>query len=201
MSQKVIRLSGPRTSVRNLSFAYIRNCSQFSDGNSREIFSWNVASIARALHELLAAHHATHFMGILVRLGIQYIKHNRASLWSIEAALCGLECSVFLDKWLRAFRTSTGPKSFTDQEHLLIAWTRDIVRDGSISINAVCPDLSSERPEDLVNCTIEVWCHIMQGDSPWPFINTPYRNSLSMMKDIRTPSRLALRPLHVRNTL
>lgn len=59
----------------------------------------------------------------------------------------------------------------TDQEHLLIAWTRDIVRDGSISINAVCPDLSSERPEDLVNCTIEVWCHIMQGDSPWPFIS------------------------------
>ncbi|RMZ37573.1 hypothetical protein CA14_004735 [Aspergillus flavus] len=180
MSQKVIRLSGPRTSVRNLSFAYIRNCSQFADGNSREIFSWNVASIARALRlspsanhewdELLAAHHATHFMGILVRLGIQYIKHNRASLWSIEAALCGLECSVFLDKWLRAFRTSTGPKSLTDQEHLLIAWTRDIVRDGSISINAVCPGLSSERPEDLVNCTIEVWCHIMQGDSPWPFI-------------------------------
>ncbi|KAB8276444.1 hypothetical protein BDV30DRAFT_31714 [Aspergillus minisclerotigenes] len=164
-----------------LSFAYIRNCSQFSDGNSREIFSWNVASIARALRlspsanhewdELLAAHHATHFMGILVRLGIQYIKHNRASLWSIEAALCGLECSVFLDKWLRAFRTSSGPKSFTDQEHLLIAWTRDIVRDGSISINAVCPDLSSERPEDLVNGTIEVWCHIMQGDSPWPFIS------------------------------
>lgn len=59
----------------------------------------------------------------------------------------------------------------TDQEHLLIAWTRDIVRDGSISINAVCPGLSSERPEDLVNCTIEVWCHIMQGDSPWPFIS------------------------------
>ncbi|PIG88053.1 hypothetical protein AARAC_001541 [Aspergillus arachidicola] len=164
-----------------LSFAYIRNCSQFSDGHPREIFSWNVASIARALRsspsanhewdELLAAHHATHFMGILVRLGIQYIKHNRASLWSIEAALCGLECSVFLDKWLRAFRTSTGPKSLTDQEHLLLAWTRDIVRDGLISINGVCPDISSERPEDLVNCTIEVWCHIMQGDSPWPFIS------------------------------
>lgn len=130
MSQKVIRLSGPRTSVRNLSFAYIRNCSQFSDGNSREIFSWNVASIARALRlspsanhkwdELLAAHHATHFMGILVRLGIQYIKHNRASLWSIEAALCGLECSVFLDKWLRTFRTSTGPKSFTGSSSFIL---------------------------------------------------------------------------------
>ncbi|KAE8420800.1 hypothetical protein BDV36DRAFT_306294 [Aspergillus pseudocaelatus] len=164
-----------------LSFAYIRNCSQFSDSHSQEIFSWNVASIARALHsspsanhewdELLAAHHATHFMGILVRLGIQYIKHNRASLWSIEAALCGLECSVFLDKWLRAFHTSMGPKSLTDHEHLLLEWTRDIVRDGSISINGACPDISSNRPEDLVNYTIEVWCHIMQGDSPWPFIS------------------------------
>ncbi|KAB8266013.1 hypothetical protein BDV32DRAFT_156168 [Aspergillus pseudonomiae] len=164
-----------------LSFAYIRNCSQFSNCHSREIFSWNVASIARALRaspsanhewdELLAAHHATHFMGILVRLGLQYIKHNRASLWSIEAALCGLECSVFLDKWLRAFNTATNPKLLTDHERMLLEWTRDIVHDGSISINGVDSDISSSRPQDLVNCAIKVWCHIMQGDSPWPFIS------------------------------
>ncbi|KAE8408878.1 hypothetical protein BDV37DRAFT_278393 [Aspergillus pseudonomiae] len=101
-----------------LSFAYIRNCSQFSNCHSREIFSWNVASIARALRaspsanhewdELLAAHHATQFM---------------------------------------------------DHERMLLEWTRDIVHDGSISINGVDSDISSSRPQDLVNCTIEVWCH------------------------------------------
>ncbi|KAE8378515.1 hypothetical protein BDV26DRAFT_261572 [Aspergillus bertholletiae] len=164
-----------------LSFAYIRNCSQFSNGHSREIFSWDVASIAHALRsspsanhewdELLAAHHATHFMGILVRLGIQYIKHNRASLWSIETALCGLECSVFLDKWLRAFHTPLDPKLLTDHERLLLEWTRDIVRDGSISVKGVFSGISPDRHEDLVDCAIEVWCHIMQGDSPWPIIS------------------------------
>jgi hypothetical protein len=50
---------------------------------------------------LLAAYHATNLLATLVKLGVQYFKHNQANLWGIETTLCGLDISIFLEKWLR----------------------------------------------------------------------------------------------------
>lgn len=99
----------PFTSSALLSLAYIRNC--FDVFRTRKIITWNPPEIAdvlrtltavdRNMASLLAAYHATNLLATLVKLGVQYFKHNQGVLWSIEATLCGLDSSIFLEKWLR----------------------------------------------------------------------------------------------------
>jgi hypothetical protein len=99
----------PFTSSALLSLAYVRNC--FDIFQIRKLSTWAPDQIAQVLQNsfpvdrkqntLLAAYHAANLLSTLVKLGVQYFKHNQAVLWSIEAALCGLDCSIFLEKWFR----------------------------------------------------------------------------------------------------
>lgn len=99
----------PFTSGALLSLAYVRN--YFGVFQTRKLSTWAPAEIARHLTDslhvyrdpgsLLAAYHATHLFSTLVGLGAQYFKHNQAVLWSVEDSLCAIECSIFLEKWLR----------------------------------------------------------------------------------------------------
>jgi hypothetical protein len=99
----------PFASNALLSLAYVRNC--FDLFQARKIFTWRPTEVAQMLRSsppakrnhcsLLAAYHATNLLATLVKLGVQYMKQNQSILWSIEATLCGLDCSIFLEKWLR----------------------------------------------------------------------------------------------------
>ena len=98
----------PFTSTTLLSLAYIRNCLNF--GSARALLSWDPVQIATSLRNvpplnrnknaLLAALHSTHVLGTLVKLGVEYIRNTQAFTWGIEDALCGLECAIFLNKWI-----------------------------------------------------------------------------------------------------
>lgn len=98
----------PFTSSALLSLAFVQK--YFAVTRTRKLYTWEPSEVAQVLHtsppvrrewsSLLAAHHATNFLATLVNLGIQYLKHNQLSLWNVEATLCGLDCAVFLEKWL-----------------------------------------------------------------------------------------------------
>ncbi|KAJ0414695.1 hypothetical protein BJY00DRAFT_19994 [Aspergillus carlsbadensis] len=167
----------PFTSSALLSLAYLRNC--FGISHTRKLSTWAPAEIAQALQSsfpverkrntLLAAYHATNLLSTLVSLGVQYLKHNQAILWSIEAALCGLECSVFLEKWIRRVMETMRDVPLTDHEIQLVTWIQDIVYEGLSSANEGSLDQSPSLamiPERIIT----VWSHIMQGNSPYPFI-------------------------------
>jgi hypothetical protein len=74
--------------------------------------------VERNHYTLLAAYHATNLLSTLVKLGVQYFKHNQALLWSIEAALSGLDCSIFLEKWLRRVQETMCAVPLTGTQHL-----------------------------------------------------------------------------------
>jgi hypothetical protein len=44
--------------------------------------------------------YATHALSVPVRLGIDRIARSQAFFWSVQHALSGFECAVFLAKWL-----------------------------------------------------------------------------------------------------
>ncbi|CBF80335.1 uncharacterized protein ANIA_11601 [Aspergillus nidulans FGSC A4] len=54
-------------------------------------------SVIRRWGSLLAAYHTTSPLATLVKLGVLYVKKNQSIFWSIEATLCGLDCSMFLE--------------------------------------------------------------------------------------------------------
>lgn len=60
----------------------------------------SVPPLNRNRNVLLAALHSTHVLSTLVKLGVEYIRSTQAFTWSIEDALCGLECAIFLNKWI-----------------------------------------------------------------------------------------------------
>ncbi|KAI9376171.1 hypothetical protein BJX61DRAFT_461673 [Aspergillus egyptiacus] len=167
----------PFSSSALLSLAYVRNC--FDVFRSRKVSTWAPTEIAQVLQNsftvdrkhstLLAAYHATNLLGTLVNLGVQYFKNNQAVLWSIEAALCGLDCSFFLEKWLRCVQETMCDVPLTDHETQLVTWIQDIVYEGSSSANE---GISSEGtpPAIIPEQIVTVWSYIMQGNSPYPFI-------------------------------
>ncbi|CAG8248072.1 unnamed protein product [Penicillium olsonii] len=167
----------PFTSSALLSLAYIRNCSEVFQ--TKNIFTWAPTEIARLLQtsmqvdrkesSLLAAYHATHLLNTLVGLGVQYFKHNQAVLWSVEAALCGLDCSIFLEKWLRKAQDTMHDYPLSDHEIRLVSWIQDVVYEGLSSTDDDSFS-GSARPALLPDQIITVWSHIMQGNSPFPFI-------------------------------
>ncbi|KAL3495470.1 hypothetical protein BJX62DRAFT_222663 [Aspergillus germanicus] len=167
----------PFTSSALLSLAYVRNC--FDIFPTRKLSTWSPAEIAQILQNsfpvdrkcitLLAAYHAANLLSTLVKLGVQYFKHNQAVLWSIEAALCGLDCSIFLEKWLRRVQETMSDVPLTDHEIQLVTWMQDIVYEGLSSANEGSFSQATP-PAILPEQIITVWSHIMQGNSPYPFI-------------------------------
>ncbi|PYI29279.1 hypothetical protein BP00DRAFT_349121, partial [Aspergillus indologenus CBS 114.80] len=162
----------PFTSSALLSLAYIRNCLQHDSYHSTGLLSWNPAAVAdhSSLDELLAAHHATHVLEMIVKLGVQYVKYNQALVWSIETALCGLECAVYLSKWLRGLQSPSYGESLSEPETLLIDWIRNVVTEGMASIQGSRIDAFCTAFEALADQVVEVWSHVMHGNSPWAFI-------------------------------
>ncbi|PYH97537.1 hypothetical protein BO71DRAFT_427025 [Aspergillus ellipticus CBS 707.79] len=167
----------PFISSALLSLAYVRNCSAVSP--TRRIFTWEPTEIAKALRacppvdrkwsSLLAAYQATNLLATLVKLGIQYFKHNQTILWSIEGALCGLDTSVFLEKWLTRVLDTMQDEPLTDHETRLIEWIQEVVYEGLSSANDCSIDKSA-RLSLLPDQIIVLWSHIMQGNSPFVFI-------------------------------
>ncbi|CAG8948506.1 unnamed protein product [Penicillium salamii] len=167
----------PFTSSALLSLAYIRKC--FDASPTRRIFTWAPVEIAQILQKslpvdrtqntLLAAYHATNLLSTLVKLGVQYFKNNQAVLWSIEGTLCGLDCAIFLEKWLRKTQDTIQDKPLTDHESRLITWVQDVVREGLSSAND-CSFKTAVQVTDLPDQILTLWSHIMQGNSPFPFI-------------------------------
>ncbi|KAL2811007.1 hypothetical protein BJX63DRAFT_433825 [Aspergillus granulosus] len=167
----------PYTSTALLSLAYVRNC--FDISRARKIFTWSPAQIARALQTsppverkwstLLAAYHATNLLATLVNLGVQYVKQNQSILWSIEATLCGLDCSIFLEKWLRRVQDTMHDTPLTDHEVRLVDWIQEVVHEGLSSAND-CSFDSFTRSAISPDQIITVWSQIMQGNSPFQFI-------------------------------
>ncbi|KAL4901990.1 hypothetical protein BDW74DRAFT_187005 [Aspergillus multicolor] len=167
----------PYASTALLSLAYVRNC--FKVPPSRKILTWSPPQIARALRvsppvarnwgSLLAAYHATNFLATLVKLGVRYVKQNQSILWSIESTLCGLDCSVFLEKWLRSILDATQDAPLADHETRLVDWISEVVYEGLSSADD-CSFHSIAGPPISPDQIITVWSHIMQGNSPYPFI-------------------------------
>ncbi|KAL4801065.1 hypothetical protein BDV19DRAFT_384079 [Aspergillus venezuelensis] len=163
----------PFTSTALLSLAYVRNAT--GPCRSRMLFTWSPTQIAHELRSsrppernwpsLLAAYHATNLLSTLVGLGIQYVSRNQTILWGIEATLAGLDCAVFLEKWLRQMQAAMTEVPLTDMEAQVFDWVREVVHEGLLSI-----DEASSPSTVLPDHIITIWSHVMRGNSPFPFI-------------------------------
>lgn len=96
------------TSTALLGAAHIRlHCNL---GQWRDLQTCDPDTIAATLLEapppqrgpqtIYALLHSVHALNILVQIGLSYYTHCKSYSWSIQHALCNIECSTFLSKWL-----------------------------------------------------------------------------------------------------
>ncbi|CAG7923617.1 unnamed protein product [Penicillium olsonii] len=102
------------TSTALLGAAHVRlHCNL---GQWRDLQSCDPSIIAATLkeapppqrgHELIyALLHAVHALNIPAQIGISYLAHCKSFSWSMQHALCDLECGAFLSKWLLSISAS-----------------------------------------------------------------------------------------------
>lgn len=97
------------SSTALLGVAHIRL--HYNLGQWRDLQSGDPATVAATLHEaplpqrgphlVYALLHSVHALNIPVQVGISYLSRCKSFGWSVDHAICDLECAIFLSKWLQ----------------------------------------------------------------------------------------------------
>lgn len=165
------------TSAALLRFAYIRLNVDFS--SARQLQSFNPRYIAQSLRDNVsvqrsdrltrAALHCAHALSTPIKLGINFVAHTQVVLWSIQHALCSLECAVLLAKWLEvATAAGTYPGSLTEQEMKLLDFVIEMALETQ---HEVSREWLLENNTRLGATVTRLWARLFTADYIWDIVN------------------------------
>ncbi|KAJ6160856.1 hypothetical protein N7470_004252 [Penicillium chermesinum] len=176
------------TSAALLRLAYIRlnaDC-----GSTRKLQTWDPVQIATSLKDNLsvergdrltrAALHCAHALSTPVKLGIGYVAHSQVALWSIQHALCSLECAVVLAKWLEAVTGPNPDPPLTEQEIRLRDFVLEMVMEVQHGDSREWLLATNTR---LSAAVARLWARLFTADYIWEMVNLIGR-SLSSYADL-----------------
>ncbi|KAL4798402.1 hypothetical protein BDV19DRAFT_396798 [Aspergillus venezuelensis] len=177
------------TSTALLGLAHIRLHCNF--GQWRDLQSCNPEIVAATLHEALppqrgpqiiyALLHSVHALNLPVQIGLSYYSNCKAYSWSIQHALCNIECAAFLSKWLLVISSSCTTVPLSDLELQIIKWIGRVVREGLLSHDdtiALLPEIRDANSTDpqattarLSYAVVKVWAQMFKlCNNPWPIV-------------------------------
>ncbi|KAJ5899256.1 hypothetical protein N7495_004000 [Penicillium taxi] len=173
------------TSAALLRLAYIRlnaDC-----GSARQLQTWDPVQIATSLKDNLsvqrgdrltrAALHCAHALSTPVKLGIGFVAHSQAALWSNQHALCSLECAVLLAKWLEAVTVANPDPVLTEQETRLRDFVLEMVMEASPSLSLKfsepdgCREWLLEKNTRLSAAVTRLWARLFTADYIWEMVS------------------------------
>ncbi|KAF1816890.1 hypothetical protein P152DRAFT_453500 [Eremomyces bilateralis CBS 781.70] len=169
----------PFTSSALLGIAYVRLA--LNIGPFRHLELRDPSSIALGLTRLpnierndslfSALLYSTHALSVPVRLGIDRVARSQAFFWSVQHALSGFECAVFLAKWLCSLHTPSQNHTAILFEDRILLWIRRIVEEAYAVVDFDEPDLEVPTdPFSLGLVVLMIWSRFFQGNTQWPFI-------------------------------
>ena len=121
--------------------------------------------------------HAAHALSVPVRLGIPFVAKTQTLGWSIQHALCNLECAVFLSKWFEDMESTATQTPITSQEKGLISLIRSIVEEtGFFKDDAFEPAVDEEGWQRLIRhlgtAIAAIWAEIFSGTHVFELVGT-----------------------------
>ena len=165
------------TSAALLRSAYIRLNVDFS--SARQLQTWNPRQIAQSLRDNVsvqrsdrltrAALHCAHALSTPIKLGLNFVAHTQAVLWSIQHALCSLECAILLAKWLEvATSKGTYPNSLTEQETKLLDFVIEMVLETHHDLSREWLLANNTRISAMVT---RLWARLFTADYIWEMVS------------------------------
>lgn len=108
-----------------------------------------------------------HALSIPVRVGIEFMARSQAMNWSVEHALCGLECAFLLAQWLLLISESVeaaGVGALRADERRLVSLVVSLVRETELG-DSVGKDSQSHAVQirDLAGSTMCLWAQTFKG--------------------------------------
>ena len=121
--------------------------------------------------------HAAHALSVPVRLGIPFVAKTQTLGWSIQHALCNLECAVFLSKWFEDMESTARQTPITSQEKGLISLIRSIVEEtGFFNEDAFEPAVDDAGWQRLIQhlgtAIVALWAEIFSGTHVFELVGT-----------------------------
>lgn len=174
-----------------LRLAYIRI--NIDTGPVRSLGSCNPAQIAasiiaappvtRSKRMTRAALHCAHALSIPIKLGINSIAHTRL-FWSIQHALCSLECALLLTKWLESVTPLVGVRyeegGLNEPERRLLGFVLEMVAETEWA----APEEELLRDERRLSAiVVRVWARLFRSDDIWEIVDVIGR-SLEVYADM-----------------
>jgi hypothetical protein len=174
-----------------LRLAYIRI--NIDTGPIRSLGSCNPASIAASIRAAppvarsnrmtRAALHCAHALSIPIKLGINSIAHTRL-FWSIQHALCSLECALLLTKWLESVTPLVGRRAedggLSDAELKLLGFVVEMVAETEY---AAPEEVLLKDEKRLSAVVVRVWARLFRSDDIWEMVDVIGR-SLEVYADL-----------------
>lgn len=130
----------------------------------------NIDSVQdKSVHLDRAVLQCIHAFSIPVRVGIAYVARTQTLNWSIQHALCNLECALLLVRWLRAIADMVANRGFdslyADQVKLL-NMTFTLVRETNLGEERPGNDLGydqARRIRRLAASVASLWAETFEG--------------------------------------
>jgi hypothetical protein len=119
-----------------------------------------------------------HALGVIIRIGMEFVAKTQAFSWSIIHPICNLECACFLSKWLLASSDALakGQELSTTEEHLLQVIISilveaeagsDVVSHSTFSVGEIS-ELSVRR---MAIASVRIWAQMFSGANVFDIVN------------------------------
>ncbi|KAL2871487.1 fungal specific transcription factor domain-containing protein [Aspergillus lucknowensis] len=161
-----------------LRMAYIRLTVDV--GPWRSLNTHDPHGIAQSIHQspdLEPSHKLTravlysaHALSIPVKIGVNIVARSQAFIWSLQHALCALECAFVISKWLIAMHYRSPDAPLDEDESRLLAYIVDMVAEADPgfyfeSNRGVAPHIP-----DLCSRVIKIWAKLLSGEAVWDVV-------------------------------
>ncbi|RAH68770.1 uncharacterized protein BO66DRAFT_308574, partial [Aspergillus aculeatinus CBS 121060] len=154
----------------------------------------------RAVHHRLTRTvlYSAHALSIPVKIGVNIVARNQAFAWSLQHALCALECAFVTSQWLMAMETrrrrrrdSNPTLNLADEERdeqvprdrgnnnhqereeeeRLLAYIKDMVAEADPTGEMAASGGRSSSPQvDLCIHVLKIWHKLLSGDAVWDVV-------------------------------
>ncbi|KAK0723386.1 hypothetical protein B0T26DRAFT_852999 [Lasiosphaeria miniovina] len=165
-----------------LRLAYVRLA--MDTGPGRALGTRDPAAIARALLALplplpatpgtaprlpRALLHAAHALSIPVKIGVRLVARAQTFLWSIQHALCSLECALLLSKWLET--VSVARTVLAAGERRVLGIVRTMLDETEFAVPLGLGVDDPETARRINSGVLRVWATIFRGAQTWAVVD------------------------------
>lgn len=119
-----------------------------------------------------------HALGVIIRIGIEFVAKTQAFSWSILHPICNLECACFLSKWLLALSDALFKRQelSTTEKHLLQVIMSILTEAEASSDSASYSVFSLSETTGLsvrrmAIASVRIWAQIFSGANVFDIVN------------------------------